>query len=77
MDITKLQKIYADFDADDAALVAQQEAATNDRLRFELERMRRWRLIRLEATVTVEFARDFRNSLSGNESGKLATAERD
>ncbi len=59
MDIKTLQDAYNEFNTRDAELVARQNAATTDALRFELERMRRILLIKLEAKIQGELTRDF------------------
>jgi hypothetical protein len=59
MHITVLQNAFADFNARDAAFAERQSAATTDAQRFELERMRRFLLVKLEAIIQGESTRDF------------------
>jgi hypothetical protein len=59
MDIQLMQTAFDDFNARDAALAGRQNAAVTDAQRFELERMRRILLVKLEATIQGEFSNDF------------------
>jgi hypothetical protein len=51
MDIHFMQTAFDDFNTRDAALAGHQNAAITDAQRFELERMRRILLVKLEATI--------------------------
>lgn len=74
MNLTELQKAYADYYARDEALVARQEASTSDRQRFELEQMRRFLLVRLTATIQGEFTRDFIGEVERASAGQQRAA---
>jgi hypothetical protein len=72
MDIKTLQDAYHEFHTRDAELVRRQNAAQTDAQRFELERMRRALLVKLDSKIQGEFTRD----LIGQAERELAGQQR-
>lgn len=54
MNLEKLKARIAEFQAREDELIARQNAATSDRLRFELERLRRCNEIRFHGFLETE-----------------------
>jgi hypothetical protein len=74
MDHDTIHDAYGEFNAQDAALVARQNAATTDAQRFELERMRRFLLIKLEAIIHGEMTRDLIRQVECDVAGQQRAA---
>jgi hypothetical protein len=74
MDIQFMQAAFDDFNTRDAALVERQNAAITDAQRFELERMRRILLVKLEGTIQGEYSNDLIRQVECETAGRKRPA---